>query len=102
MLHACFLASHGLLQHTHLSCWLRPQAAHGPDLERVRKLHGGLCPELATYVRLETLEGLVAWHMQELGAAKGSLGAALQRWQKLQVRRALLQGCWRGVGVMHL
>jgi hypothetical protein len=82
------------LHHTPHAAWLLPQAAHGPALERVRKLHGGMCPELATYVRLETLEGLVAWHMQELGTAKGSLDAALQRWQKLQVRRPSAVCLW--------
>lgn len=35
--------------------------SHGPNLERLRVLQGGFCPELALYVRLELLEGVVAY-----------------------------------------
>ncbi|MEW5309591.1 MAG: hypothetical protein WDW38_001470 [Sanguina aurantia] len=59
--------------------------AHGPGLERVRKLHGEFCPELATYVRLHAVEGVVAYHMQEPAAALLSLENAQRRWRSLQV-----------------
>ncbi|XP_024525096.1 uncharacterized protein LOC9641726 [Selaginella moellendorffii] len=59
--------------------------AHGANLERLRVLQGGFCPELAIYVRLELLEGVVAFHSGLVDAARASLEAAQQKFLKLQV-----------------
>ncbi|GBF88993.1 hypothetical protein Rsub_01492 [Raphidocelis subcapitata] len=59
--------------------------AHGPNLERVRVLHGGFSPEVATYVRLEAMEGVVAFHSGDRAAAARHLAAARERWARLQV-----------------
>ncbi|KAJ9510486.1 hypothetical protein QJQ45_015956, partial [Haematococcus lacustris] len=60
--------------------------AHGAGLERVRRLHGTrFCPELAVYVRLEALEGVVAFMVGDLDAAERALGAAHRKWLALQV-----------------
>ncbi|KIZ05684.1 NEDD8 ultimate buster 1 [Monoraphidium neglectum] len=58
--------------------------AHGPNLERLRQLHGG-SPESATYVRLEAMEGVVAFHVGDRPAAARSLRAAQERYDRLQV-----------------
>lgn len=42
---------------------------------------------LCRYVRLELLEGVVAFHSGEQQVAQQQLQSALARWQKLQV-------CW--------
>ncbi|KAI8468889.1 MAG: hypothetical protein J3K34DRAFT_522552 [Monoraphidium minutum] len=54
-------------------------------LGRVRMLHGGFSPEIATYVRLEAMEGVVAFHVGDRDAAARHLAAAQERYQKLQV-----------------
>uniref|UniRef100_A0A383VM59 UBA domain-containing protein n=1 Tax=Tetradesmus obliquus TaxID=3088 RepID=A0A383VM59_TETOB len=59
--------------------------AHGPHQERLRLLHGGFSPEQAIYVRLELLEGVVAFHSGEAAAAAAHLAAAQARWQRLQL-----------------
>ncbi|WIA39072.1 hypothetical protein OEZ86_005216 [Tetradesmus obliquus] len=59
--------------------------AHGPHQERLRLLHGGFSPEQAIYVRLELLEGVVAFHSGEASAAAAHLAAAQARWQRLQL-----------------
>ncbi|KAG6556968.1 hypothetical protein Mapa_001384 [Marchantia paleacea] len=59
--------------------------SHGRNLERLRVLQGGFCPELAVYVRLELLEGVVAYHSGRSEAARQSLTSAQQKYQQLQV-----------------
>ncbi|MCO5569930.1 hypothetical protein L7F22_023644 [Adiantum nelumboides] len=59
--------------------------SHGPYLERLRTLQGGFCPELAIYVRLELLEGVVAFHTGVLEAAKRSMVSAQSKYNQLQV-----------------
>ncbi|GAQ78669.1 ubiquitin-associated (UBA)/TS-N domain-containing protein [Klebsormidium nitens] len=59
--------------------------AHGAHLERLRMLQGGFCPELALYVRLETLEGVVAFHSGQPVAAKQALQSAEGKYKQLQV-----------------
>ncbi|OAE21604.1 hypothetical protein AXG93_939s1110 [Marchantia polymorpha subsp. ruderalis] len=59
--------------------------SHGRNLERLRVLQGGFCPELAVYVRLELLEGVVAYHSGRSEAARQSLTSAQQKFQQLQV-----------------
>lgn len=59
--------------------------AHGATLERLRCLHGGFKPELATYVRLEALEGLSLWYCGDSSAAKTSFLSAEAKWRQLAV-----------------
>ncbi|KAL3689731.1 hypothetical protein R1sor_016040 [Riccia sorocarpa] len=59
--------------------------SHGRNLERLRVLQGGFCPELAVYVRLELLEGVVAYHSGRSEAARQSLASAQQKYHQLQV-----------------
>eukprot|EP00897_Mesotaenium_endlicherianum_P001793 jgi/Mesen1/1641/ME000135S00637 len=59
--------------------------AHGPHLERLRLLQGRFSPELATYLRIELLEGVAAFHAGHLDAARASLLAAQSLYQRLQV-----------------
>ncbi|KXZ53463.1 hypothetical protein GPECTOR_7g913 [Gonium pectorale] len=67
------------------------ERAHGPQLERLRTLTGGgagFSPELATYLRLEVLEGLVAFYgggPEGRAAAEGNFRAAQAKWRRLQV-----------------
>ncbi|CAM6119310.1 unnamed protein product [Calypogeia fissa] len=59
--------------------------SHGSNLERLRVLQGGFCPELAVYVRLELLEGVVAYHSGHPEAARQSLVSAHSKYRQLQV-----------------
>ncbi|EIE20769.1 hypothetical protein COCSUDRAFT_48401 [Coccomyxa subellipsoidea C-169] len=63
--------------------WL--QRSHGPNLERMKVLHGDFTPELTTYVRLELLEGVGAFHAGDNAKAKAALEGALAKWERLQV-----------------
>ncbi|GLC68053.1 hypothetical protein PLESTF_000639800 [Pleodorina starrii] len=71
--------------------------AHGSGLERLRSLTGSaFSPELATYLRLEVLEGLVGYYSGDPRAGvEASFRAAQTKWRRLQVSDealALLQG----------
>jgi FtsZ-binding cell division protein ZapB len=57
--------------------------SHGKNLERLRVLQGGFCPELALYVRLELLEGVVAYHSGLLDAAQHSLLSAQRKFHQV-------------------
>lgn len=59
--------------------------AHGPAGERLRVLHGGFRPELATYVRLELLEGVARYHRGDWDGARGKLLEARNKYGLLQV-----------------
>ncbi|KAH7435004.1 hypothetical protein KP509_06G044600 [Ceratopteris richardii] len=59
--------------------------SHGPNLERLRILQGGFCPELAIYVRLELLEGVVAFHTGLREVAKISMASAQSKYNQLQL-----------------
>ncbi|KAI5072601.1 hypothetical protein GOP47_0012707 [Adiantum capillus-veneris] len=59
--------------------------SHGPHLERLHTLQGGFCPELAIHVRLELLEGIVAFHTGLFDAAKRSMVSAQSKYNQLQV-----------------
>ncbi|KAJ7541608.1 hypothetical protein O6H91_10G067200 [Diphasiastrum complanatum] len=59
--------------------------SHGRNLERLRVLQGGFCPELAIYVRLELLEGVVSYHSGLQQIAQQSLISAQKKYQQLQV-----------------
>mmetsp|Transcript_14612 Transcript_14612/g.46454 ORF Transcript_14612/g.46454 Transcript_14612/m.46454 type:complete len:404 (+) Transcript_14612:529-1740(+) len=65
--------------------------AHGSNLERLRTLQGGFKPELATYVRLELLEGVAAYHEGDDGRALERLEAARSKWGRLQIEPASIE-----------
>ena len=52
------------------------QRAHGPNLERLRAVHGGCAPELGLYVKLELLEGVLALRAGDVNEARRKLCAA--------------------------
>ncbi|CAN8270762.1 unnamed protein product [Cochlearia groenlandica] len=61
------------------------ERAHGKDLSRVRLLQAGQCPELALYVRLELLEGVVAYHTGQKGKALNALKSAHAKYLQLEI-----------------
>ncbi|CAN7118149.1 hypothetical protein HID58_011827 [Brassica napus] len=61
------------------------ERAHGKDLSRVRLLQAGQCPELALYVRLELLEGVVAYHTGQNDKALNVLKSAHAKLLQLQI-----------------
>ncbi|CAN7012228.1 hypothetical protein IGI04_012612 [Brassica rapa subsp. trilocularis] len=61
------------------------ERAHGKDLSRVRLLQAGQCPELALYVRLELLEGVVAYHTGQNDKALNALKSAHAKLLQLQI-----------------
>lgn len=58
---------------------------YGANMERARVLQGGFCPEIATYTRLELLEGVVAYHTGLLEEACKALTSAQAKYRQLQV-----------------
>ncbi|KAF5207762.1 Nedd8 ultimate buster [Thalictrum thalictroides] len=61
------------------------ERCHGKDLIRVRVLQGGCHPELALYMRLELLEGVVAYHSEQYDNCKKALTSAQAKYHQLQV-----------------
>ncbi|KAJ0523769.1 putative Ubiquitin-like domain, UBA-like superfamily, Ubiquitin-associated domain-containing protein [Helianthus annuus] len=61
------------------------ERSHGKESTRLRLLHGNAHPELALHLRLELLEGIVAYHSGDLEKAKRSLNSARSRYLELQV-----------------
>lgn len=61
------------------------ERAHGKDSSRVRILQGGLHPELAIHLRLELLEGVVAYHSGQFDKSRKSLTSAQSKYFQLQV-----------------
>ncbi|MCL7024672.1 hypothetical protein MKW94_026706, partial [Papaver nudicaule] len=61
------------------------ERSHGKDSARVRILQGGTQPEVALYLRLELLEGVVAYHSGQTEKALKSLNSAQARYNQLQV-----------------
>ncbi|KAD6795009.1 hypothetical protein R6Q59_021083 [Mikania micrantha] len=61
------------------------ERSHGKESTRLRLLHGNAHPELALHLRLELLEGIVAYHSGDLEKAKISLNSARSRYLQLQV-----------------
>ncbi|CAL5186894.1 unnamed protein product [Lathyrus oleraceus] len=59
--------------------------AHGKDSLRLRLLQGGRYPELALHLRLELLEGVVAFHTGQLEKSKQALASAMAKFVQLQV-----------------
>nr|XP_043626745.1 NEDD8 ultimate buster 1 [Erigeron canadensis] len=61
------------------------EQSHGKESTRLRLLQGNSHPELALHLRLELLEGIVAYHSGDLEKAKKSLNSARDRYLQLQV-----------------
>ncbi|XP_027066932.1 uncharacterized protein [Coffea arabica] len=61
------------------------ERAHGKESIRLRLLQGGRFPELSLYLRLELLEGVVAYHSGRVENSRASLNAAQIKFFQLQV-----------------
>uniref|UniRef100_A0A5B7BXS4 Putative NEDD8 ultimate buster 1 n=1 Tax=Davidia involucrata TaxID=16924 RepID=A0A5B7BXS4_DAVIN len=61
------------------------ERAHGKESSRVRLLQGGRHPELALYLRLELLEGVVAYHGGQIEKSRKALTSAQAKFFQLQV-----------------
>ncbi|KOM40070.1 hypothetical protein LR48_Vigan04g026800 [Vigna angularis] len=61
------------------------ERAHGKDSLRLRLLQGGRFPELALHLRLELLEGVVAYHTGQLEKSRKALASARAKFEQLQV-----------------
>ncbi|MED6138711.1 hypothetical protein PIB30_077012 [Stylosanthes scabra] len=61
------------------------ERAHGKDSFRLRLLQGGRYPELALHLRLELLEGVVAYHSGQLDKSRKALDSAKAKFVQLQV-----------------
>lgn len=61
------------------------ERSHGKDSHRVRLLQGGRYPELALYLRLELLEGVVAYHNGQFDKSRKWLTSAQEKFVQLQV-----------------
>ncbi|RDY03563.1 NEDD8 ultimate buster 1, partial [Mucuna pruriens] len=61
------------------------ERAHGKDCLRLRLLQGGRYPEVALHLRLELLEGVVAYHTGQLEKSRKALGSARAKFVQLQV-----------------
>ncbi|KAG8043662.1 hypothetical protein GUJ93_ZPchr0458g22686 [Zizania palustris] len=61
------------------------ERSHGKDSERFRLLQAGRHADLAIYVRLELLEGVVAYHNGRTEKARESLNSAQAKYMQLQV-----------------
>ncbi|TYI68813.1 hypothetical protein E1A91_D08G112500v1 [Gossypium mustelinum] len=61
------------------------ERCHGKDFSRVRLLQAGCQPELALHMRLELLEGVVAYHNGQLDKSKKALTSAQAKFSQLQV-----------------
>ncbi|KAL3532263.1 hypothetical protein ACH5RR_005784 [Cinchona calisaya] len=61
------------------------ERAHGKESMRLRLLQGGRYPELALHLRLELLEGVVAYHSGQLETSRVALSAAQIKFFQLQV-----------------
>ncbi|XP_058111437.1 uncharacterized protein LOC131254737 [Magnolia sinica] len=61
------------------------ERSHGKDSNRVRLLQAGRHPELAIYLRLELLEGVVAYHSGLFEQSQKALTSAQAKYLQLQV-----------------
>ncbi|KAE8711257.1 protein OS-9-like [Hibiscus syriacus] len=61
------------------------ERCHGKDFSRVRLLQAGCQPELALHMRLELLEGVVAYHNGQFDKSKMALTSAQAKFSQLQV-----------------
>ncbi|XP_044464617.1 NEDD8 ultimate buster 1 [Mangifera indica] len=61
------------------------ERSHGKDSSRMRLLQGGRHPELALYLRMELLEGVVAYHSGHFDESRKALTSAQAKFFQLQV-----------------
>ncbi|CAH9103022.1 unnamed protein product [Cuscuta epithymum] len=61
------------------------ERAHGKEASRVRLLQSGRYPEIALHVRMELLEGVVAYHCGQLEKSRRSLSSAQAKYIQLQI-----------------
>ncbi|PPD98968.1 hypothetical protein GOBAR_DD04014 [Gossypium barbadense] len=61
------------------------ERCHGKDFSRVRLLQAGCQPELALHMRLELLEGVVAYHNGQLDKSKKALTSAQAKFSQLDI-----------------
>ncbi|XP_022732035.1 NEDD8 ultimate buster 1-like isoform X2 [Durio zibethinus] len=61
------------------------ERCHGKDFSRVRLLQAGCQPELALHMRLELLEGVVAYHNGQFDKSTKALTSAQAKFSQLQV-----------------
>ncbi|KAL1547979.1 NEDD8 ultimate buster 1-like [Salvia divinorum] len=61
------------------------ERAHGKESTRLRILQGHRFPELALHLRMELLEGVIAYHRGHLQKSKDALSSAQTRYLQLQV-----------------
>eukprot|EP00258_Populus_trichocarpa_P032691 XP_024448710.1 NEDD8 ultimate buster 1-like isoform X2 [Populus trichocarpa] len=61
------------------------ERAHGKDSSRFRLLQAGRTSELALYLRLELLEGVVAYHSGQFNKSRKFLASAQEKFFQLQV-----------------
>ncbi|GJP40747.1 hypothetical protein CLOM_g405 [Closterium sp. NIES-68] len=66
--------------------------AHGADMSRLRMLQGNFRPELATYLRLDLLDAIAAYHSGDVEHARLLLASAQSLFQQLQVSDDSLAG----------
>ncbi|EPS60127.1 hypothetical protein M569_14677, partial [Genlisea aurea] len=59
--------------------------AHGKESSRLRILQRGRYPEIALRLRMELLEGVVAFHTGEMQKSKAALASAQEKYVQLQV-----------------
>ncbi|XAR66832.1 hypothetical protein NMG60_11013181 [Bertholletia excelsa] len=61
------------------------ERAHGKESSRLRLLQGGRHPEIALHLRMELLEGVVAYHSGQYEKSKQALTTAQTKYFQLQV-----------------
>ncbi|GFS35709.1 ubiquitin-associated (UBA)/TS-N domain-containing protein [Actinidia rufa] len=61
------------------------ERAHGKESSRLRLLQGGRHPEIALHLRMELLEGVVAYHSGQLEKSRQALTSAQTKYFQLQV-----------------
>ncbi|XP_042506957.1 NEDD8 ultimate buster 1-like [Macadamia integrifolia] len=61
------------------------ERAHGKDSSRVRLLQQGYHPEIPLYLRLQLLEGVVAYHSNQFDKSRKALTSAQAKYLQLQV-----------------
>ncbi|XP_042055794.1 NEDD8 ultimate buster 1-like isoform X1 [Salvia splendens] len=61
------------------------ERAHGKESTRIRILQGHCFPELALHLRMELLEGVIAYHRGHLQKSKDAMSSAQTRFLQLQV-----------------
>ncbi|KAL6965550.1 hypothetical protein U1Q18_036600 [Sarracenia purpurea var. burkii] len=61
------------------------ERAHGKESNRLRLLQGGRHPEIALYLRMELLDGVVAYHRGQFEKSRQALTSAQTKYCQLQV-----------------